>query len=102
MPHSGEGFEAVRNWIAGTGRRKLCGAVVKVPPSVGCVKYKAQDVVLALQILLFWYETVLLRGMAVRVSVEFTADCLALVRGPPKARPVDTGMGAAIEDQGIP
>jgi hypothetical protein len=29
-------------------------AVVKVPPSVGCVKYKAQDVVLLLRILLFW------------------------------------------------
>ena len=28
-------------------------AVVKVPPSVGCVKYKAQDIVLSLQVLLF-------------------------------------------------
>ena len=30
-----------------------CDAVVKVPPSVGCVKYKAQHIVLPTQILLF-------------------------------------------------
>jgi hypothetical protein len=34
--------------------RTLCyNAVVKVPPPVGCVKYKAQHVVLPMQILLF-------------------------------------------------
>jgi hypothetical protein len=31
----------------------LCDAVVKVPPPVGCVKHKAQHIVLPMQILLF-------------------------------------------------
>ena len=51
---SAEGaFEAVETGTSGTFVSNDCDAVVKVPPPVGCVKYKAQHIVLPLQIPMF-------------------------------------------------
>ena len=52
-----ERAEVLRNCIRGWREPSRCRpsslAVVKVPPLIGCVKYKAQDVVLAVEIPLF-------------------------------------------------
>jgi hypothetical protein len=57
----------------------LCCAVVKVPPSVGCVKYKAQHIVLPLQILLFLacYKA---------IDSKMAGNSCGILRGPLHAR----------------
>jgi hypothetical protein len=51
-------------------RAPLLNAVVKVSPPVGCVKYKAQDIVLAGQILLFLITYRIIRRKRPRGNVE--------------------------------
>ena len=59
LPNEGVGRQKERgeaknkSGMSSVARANYGAAVVKVPPLMGCVKYKAQDVVLAVRIPLF-------------------------------------------------
>ena len=61
----------------------FCYAVVKVPPPVGCVKYKAQYIVLPMQILLFLpsYNLRIIKILRNRCGILRKAALIADSRG---------------------